>query len=82
MRENHTKAVKHRILEMSREHRGRKEGVVWKDFRSGITLGEALNAGTHRGELTVIFLRILEAAHIQDGPPPLRAAGRCEVAQK
>jgi hypothetical protein len=56
--------------------------VVWKDFHSGITLGEALNAGTHRGALTVIFLRILKAAHIQDGPPPLRAAGRCEVAQK
>jgi hypothetical protein len=56
--------------------------VVWKDFRSGITLGEALNAGMHRGELTVIFLRILKAAHIQDGALLLRAAGRCEVAQK
>jgi hypothetical protein len=29
--------------------------VVWKDFRSGITFGEASNAGTHRGELTVFF---------------------------
>ena len=56
--------------------------MVWKDFRSSITLREALNARTHRGELTVIFLRILEAAHIQDGPPPLRASGRCEAAQK
>jgi hypothetical protein len=56
--------------------------VVWKEFRSGFTLGEALNAGTHRGELTDMFFENIGAAHIQDGPPPLRAAGRYEVAQK